>query len=105
MKKMKLNKKGVSLCEVLVAISIFAIMTLLLATMVAATSKMNIKNYKMNKQMQKQGDIVEKEEVGSVTGSELKDYKIVINGKEFDYQINKYKTGDPTDYSNFKFFD
>lgn len=105
MKKMKLNKKGVSLCEVLVAISIFAIISLLLAIIVGATSKMNIKNYQMNKQMQVQGDIIEREEVGSVTGSELKDYKIVINGKEFDYQINKYKTGDSTDYSNFKFFD
>ena len=30
----------------------------------------------MNKQMQAQGDIVEKEEVGSVTGSELKIIKL-----------------------------
>lgn len=105
MKKMKINKKGLTLCEVLVAITIFAIMTLMLATMVAATSKMNIKNYKMNKQMQAQGEVVEKEDTGRTTGSEEKDFNFVISGKEFKYKVNKYETGSTTDYSNFKFFE
>lgn len=106
MKNKKLNKKGVSLCEVLVAMAIFAIMALLLATMVSITTRMNIQNYKMNKQMQQQGKAVELEDPASIKNTTTSPYSIPIEGGQtFDYNINKYDTGTTDDYSNYKYFD
>lgn len=106
MKKKKLNKKGLTLCEVLVAMTIFAIMALLLATMVAATTRMNIKNYKMNKQMQAQGNSIEKEDVTAIQNSTSTVFEI----KKSDgstvatFDIEKHSTGKPGELSDYKYF-
>ncbi len=106
MKNKKLNKKGVTLCEVLVAMTIFAIMSLLLATMVCTTTRMNKQNFKMNKQMQEQGKAVELEDPASIRNTTTSPFSIPMEGGDtFDYNINKHDTGTTDDYSNYKYFD
>ena len=107
MKKITTNKKGVTLCEVLVAMTIFAIMSLMLATMVSTTARMNIKNHKMNKQMQDQGQVVEQDDktIASKTDDLNFNIKFVGRPDEFNYSIEKYQSGNTSDYSNYKYFD
>ncbi len=106
MKNKKLNRKGFSLCEVLVAMTIFAIASLVLATMVCTTTSMNKKNYKMNKQMQQQSKAVELEDPTSIKNTTTSPFSIPIQGGDtFNYSINKHDTGTNDDYSNYKYFD
>lgn len=106
MKKKKLNKKGLSLCEVLVAMTIFAIASLVLATMICTTTSMNKHNYKMNKQMQQQSKAVELEDPTAIKSTTSSPFSIPIEGGQtFNYNINKHDTGTTDDYSNYKYFD
>lgn len=106
MRNKKLNKKGLSLCEVLVAMTIFAIASLVLATIVCTTTKMNKQNYKMNKQMQQQSKAVELEDPTLIKDTTTSSFSIPMEGGDtFNYNINKHDTGTTDDYSNYKYFD
>lgn len=100
--KIKKNLKGVTLCEVLVAMTIFAVMMLVVTTMIATTSKMNIKNHKMNKQMQTQGASVEKKEPGVVKSSNTFDFN--FNGYSSSTTVNIYDEATGGDYAHYKYY-
>lgn len=105
-KLMKKNSKGLTLVEVLVSMTIFAITSLVLATMVTATVRVNISNHHMNEQMNKQAPDAEVQNITGLVdqGSDDVIIQSVGGGEEFELPIKVWTLGAPEDIANYKFF-
>lgn len=107
MKKLiKRNHKGLSLCEVLVSLTIFALTSLILATMVAATVKTNKSNYLLNKQMEAQSPYAEAEDKTGLADKPVENIQITSDSdaRAFDIPIKIWTLGSADDLANYKFF-
>lgn len=80
---MKKNHNGMTLVEVIVAIAVFAVMTLTIATVFSATAKMNMMTNVMNNKIDAQVSLVSK---AGAPGTTLHD-KITSN-QDFKFKIN-----------------
>lgn len=101
--KIKKNLKGVTLCEVLVSMTIFAVMMLVVTSIIATTNKMNMKNHKMNNQMQTQGAKIEqKNKPPAAKSSNTFDFS--FNGYSSSTTVNIYDEATGGDYAHYKYY-
>lgn len=106
--KIKKNKKGLTLIEIIVAMAVFAIMSLLVATMFATAMKLNLRTNNMNKQMQTEGATAEKKtsshsRLAPVNGSGEIEFNL-NDGTSFKIKVDGYDANNTGDYAHFKYF-
>ncbi len=100
--KLKKNQKGLTLIEVLIAMTLFAIFSLVLATAFAATYRMNLNNHKLNKSMDTHGAQIE---AGTPSGTPAGwTFNVTVNGATYDIDMDVYRIGSPGDEARFIFF-
>ena len=104
--KSKANKKGSTLVEILVAISIFAIFSLVISSMFSAISKSTKDNKKANEEIASQ---TKKAEAGNIAGETAEDDSFVLKfegeSKEFTIDIKKYTIKEDDDTFNMRIFE
>lgn len=105
-KSVKKNHKGVTLCEVLVAMTIFSITALVLATMVSTTARININNHKMNEQMEEQSPTAEMTDTTKSTEKNTDNLVIErdIGGESIEIPVTVWNIGSASDIADYKFF-
>ncbi|MFA5659023.1 MAG: prepilin-type N-terminal cleavage/methylation domain-containing protein [Oscillospiraceae bacterium] len=100
--KFKKNKNGMTLVEVLVAMALFAIFSLIMASAFTITYRMNLNNHEMNKDMDTQGAQIE---AGTPSGTATSQtFSISVNGRSFDIDADVYRVGNTNDDTKFLFF-
>lgn len=105
-KSIKKNHKGITLCEVLVAMTIFSLTALVLATMVSTTTKININNHKMNEQMEEQAPSAELSDTTKSTEKNTDNMVIKrdVGGTSIEIPVVVWNIGSASDIADFKFF-
>lgn len=101
----KLNKKGSTLIEVLVAITIFAIFSLVISSMFISITKSSRNNIKENKEI---ADQTEKAEKGDTNNNSAVDDSFTLKfgegGTEYNIDIKKYTIKEDDDSYNLRIF-
>ena len=96
---LKKNKKGFTLIEVIIAMSVFAIMALLVCTLYGLLSKMVYMSYTMNSEVDSQSAIYEKSENGAHDTSDTKTIRFTYGANVADVTVD-YITIDGGDSSS-----
>lgn len=102
--KLKKNSKGFTIVEMLVSMTIFAIMSMLMAVVFTAAARLNVKNHKMNEQMHNQGDAIEQKPAADPTKAKSKDITLSINGKSVTINVDEYNAASAGDDANLKYY-
>ena len=100
---LKKNFKGMTIVEVLVAIAIFAILSLIVSTVFIFAAYNNMITAKMNKQMDSQTENVE----NKTGGVEFNSEKFIIDFGSSQFEVNGKKVivGDSDDKVKFGYFE
>ncbi len=105
--KNKKSFKGFTLIEVLVALAVFTILSMVLAVMFATVIKINIKNHEINDELQLQGDAIELDDKTNATSnsSDIITFNFPSTGESIDLEVDKWEGGATDENVHIKFYE